>query len=208
MRYNTQRKKLKFMDYGRSVEGLIQYAQTIEDREQRNQAAQSIVEIMSRVLPRSRENAGWKRRMWDHMMVLSNWQLDVDWPVWAGRRPEIKPEETMEMRPRQMEYKTKRLKYRHYGRIIEKMVDRAKSMPESPERDELASQLIGAMKNSFSNWNNSSIESDMVYDHLYEMSDGVLDYRHSRPNVRSVGELSESSSEKAEIKVDVNDSNE
>ena len=87
MRYNTQRKKLKFMDYGRGIEGLIQKAKTIENREERNLAAQTIVEMMSRVVPRSRENAGWKRRMWDHMMVLSDWELDVDWPVWAGKKP-------------------------------------------------------------------------------------------------------------------------
>ena len=67
------------MDYGRTVEGLIQKAKEIEDREQRNLAAQTIVEVMSRVVPRSRENAGWKRRMWDHMMILADWELDVDW---------------------------------------------------------------------------------------------------------------------------------
>lgn len=177
MKYNTQRKKLKFMDYGRTVEDLIQKAKTIEDREQRNLAAQTIVEVMSRVVPRSRENAGWKRRMWDHMMILADWELDVDWPVWAGRKPETKPEETLKMTPRRMQYKNHRLKYRHYGRIIETLVEKAKSMPEGEERGELVKQLLDAMKNSYSSWNNAAMSQEVVYNQLYEMSDGALDYR-------------------------------
>lgn len=165
------------MDYGRTVEGLIQKAKEIEDREQRNLAAQTIVEVMSRVVPRSRENAGWKRRMWDHMMILADWELDVDWPVWAGKKPETKPEETLKMKPRRMQYKNHKLKYRHYGRIMETLVEKAKSMPEGEERDEMVKQLIAAMKNSYSSWNNASMSQEVVYNQLYEMSDGALDYR-------------------------------
>ena len=165
------------MDYGRTVEGLIQKAKEIEDREQRNLAAQTIVEVMSRVVPRSRENAGWKRRMWDHMMILADWELDVDWPVWAGKKPETKPEETLKMAPRRMQYKNHKLKYRHYGRIIESLVDKAKSMPEGEERDEMVKQLLEAMKNSYSSWNNAAMSQDVVYNQLYEMSGGALDYR-------------------------------
>lgn len=177
MRYNTQRKKLKFMDYGRAIEGLIQKAKTIENREERNMAAQTIVEMMSRVVPRSRENAGWKRRMWDHMMVLSDWELDVDWPVWAGKKPEVKPEAEMEMKPRHLQYKNQRLKYRHYGRIVESLVEKAKTMETGAERDELVSQLIESMKKSYASWNNATTASEAIYNQLYEMSDGVLDYR-------------------------------
>ena len=185
MKYNTQRKKLKFMDYGRTVEGLIQKAKEIEDREQRNLAAQTIVEVMSRVVPRSRENAGWKRRMWDHMMILADWELDVDWPVWAGKKPETKPEETLKMAPRRMQYKNHKLKYRHYGRIIESLVEKAKSMPEGEERDEMVKQLIEAMKNSYSSWNNAAMSQDVVYNQLYEMSGGELDYRGGfKPSVQ------------------------
>lgn len=202
MRYNTQRKKLKFMDYGRSVEGLIQYAKTIEDREQRNQAAQTIVEVMSRVVPRSRENAGWKRRMWDHMMVLADWELDVDWPVWAGRKPESKPEEVMAMNPHRLSYKNKRLKFRHYGRIIESMIDCAKNMDESAERDELVSQMVEAMKNSYANWSNASIEVEDIYNQLYEMSDGVLDYRFRRPLAAPAAVLPDNPVEYTEIKAE------
>lgn len=177
MKYNTQRKKLRFMDYGRTVEGLIQKAKTIEDREQRNLAAQTIVEVMSRVVPRSRENTGWKRRMWDHMMILADWELDVDWPVWAGKKPETKPEETLKMAPRRMQYKNHKLKYRHYGRVIESLVEKAKSMPEGEERDEMVKQLIEAMKNSYGSWNNIAMSQEVVYKQLYEMSGGELDYR-------------------------------
>lgn len=178
MRYNTQRKKLKFMDYGRGIEGLIQKAKTIEDREERNMAAQTIVEMMSRVVPRSRENAGWKRRMWDHMMVLADWELDVDWPVWAGRKPEVKPETDMELKPRRLQVNNRRLKYRHYGRIVESLVEKAKTMDEGAERDELVYQLTETMKKNYSSWNNAGIAPEVIFNQLYEMSDGKLDYRN------------------------------
>ena len=176
------------MDYGRSIEGLIQHAKTIEDREQRNLAAQTIVEMMSRVVPRSRENAGWKRRMWDHMMVLADWELDVDWPVWAGRKPETKPIDELKMAPRRLEYKIGRIRHRHYGRGIEKMVETAKNMPNSAERDELIRQLIDAMKNSYSNWNTSTVSQDVIYKQLYEMSDGKLDHRALKPNTAAAAD--------------------
>ncbi|MBO4751850.1 MAG: DUF4290 domain-containing protein [Bacteroidales bacterium] len=172
------------MDYGRGIEGLIQKAKTIENREERNLAAQTIVEMMSRVVPRSRENAGWKRRMWDHMMVLSDWELDVDWPVWAGKKPETRPEEEMKMCPRRLQYKNHRVKYRHYGRIVETLVERAKTMEEGAERDELVHQLIEAMKKGYSSWNNATITPDVLFNQLYEMSDGVLDYRNGYVRVR------------------------
>ena len=208
MRYNTQRKKLRFMDYGHSVEGLIQYAKTIEDREERNQAALTIVDMMSRVVPRSRENAGWKRRMWDHMMVLADWELDVDWPVWAGKKPETKPEEAMMFKPRRLQYKNKRMKYRHYGRIVEDMINYAKDMPDSPDRDELVGQLIETMKNNFSNWNYSSVSPDVVYNHLYEMSDGVLDYRNRRPSTQDAAEMPDNPANNVEQKEEITENNE
>ena len=166
------------MDYGRGIEGLIQKAKTIEDREERNMAAQTIVEMMSRVVPRSRENAGWKRRMWDHMMVLADWELDVDWPVWAGRKPEVKPETDMELKPRRLQVNNRRLKYRHYGRIVESLVEKAKTMDEGAERDELVYQLTETMKKNYSSWNNAGIAPEVIFNQLYEMSDGKLDYRN------------------------------
>jgi hypothetical protein len=76
-----------------------------------------------------------------------------------------------------MQYKNHRLKYRHYGRIIETLVEKAKGMPEGEERDELVKQLLDAMKNSYSSWNNAAMSQEVVYNQLYEMSDGALDYR-------------------------------
>ena len=177
MRYNTQRKKLKFMDYGRAVEGLIQQAKTIEDRQQRNLAAQTIVEVMARVVPHSRENTGWKQRMWDHMMVLADWELDVDWPVWAGLKPDTNHEKDIATTPRRLEYKTKKVKYRHYGRIIEGMVEKAQTLPDGKEKDELVRQIIASMKRNYSAWNNSVATDDVIYKHLFEMSGGTLDYQ-------------------------------
>lgn len=181
MKYNTQRKKLKFMDYGRNAEGLIQYAKTIENREVRNQVAQAIVEVMARVTPKSREHTDWRRRLWDHMMILSDWQLDVDWPEWAGEKPDKMHEATVDFKPRRLTYQKGRMKYRHYGQSLEAMIAKAKDMPDGPEKDELTKQLIETMRRSYATWNSASGAANVVASQLSELSDGKLEKKQANP---------------------------
>ena len=88
------------------------------------------------------------------------------------------------MRPRHLQYKNHKLKYRHYGRIVESLVEKAKTMEDGAEREEMVSQLIEAMKKSYASWNNASITPEVVFNQLYEMSDGVLDYRNGFVRVK------------------------
>ena len=78
MEYNTQRTKLKINDYGRNIYKLIQYTKTVEDREKRNQMASAIVDIMAQNSPDSKDAEDYKRKYWVHLMILANWELDVD----------------------------------------------------------------------------------------------------------------------------------
>jgi hypothetical protein len=175
MEYNTQRKKIKIMDYGRNIEGLIQYVKTIEDREARNKAAESVVELMGLVAPKVKENTAWKRKMWDHMMILSNWELDVDWPVWAGLKPETPPENAMEFKPRRLTYSDRRqVRFRHYGKALEQMIAKARGMEEGPEKEELVKQIVERMKLCYSTWNQTMQDDAVVEKQLEILSSGQL----------------------------------
>ena len=166
MEYNTQRPHLKISDYGRNVYKLIEYARAIEERDKRNQVAEAIVEIMSQLDPDHKNQEDDKRKYWVHLMILANWDLDVDIPY------EISREETVEFQPEHLSYKRGESRYRHYGNIMEQMVKRISEYPEGEERDELVRLTAHAMKRDYLMWNNDTVEDDLINQHLATLSEG------------------------------------
>lgn len=168
MEYNTQRPHLKISDYGRNVYKLIEYARTVEERDKRTQVAEAIVEIMSQLDPDRKDQESDKRKYWVHLMILANWELDVDIPY------EISREETVEFQPEHLSYKRGESHYRHYGNIMEQMVKRIAEYPEGEERDELVRLTAHAMKRDYLMWNNDTVEDDLINQHLATLSDGQV----------------------------------
>ena len=107
MEYNTQRPRLKINDYGRNIYKLIEYAKTVEDRDKRNRMAEAIVDIMSHNSTEPKDSEDYKRKFWVHLMILSNWELDVDMPY------DISREESVEFTPRPLGYNQGKTRYRH-----------------------------------------------------------------------------------------------
>jgi CRISPR/Cas system-associated endonuclease Cas1 len=157
---------LKISDYGRNVYKLIEYARAIEERDKRNQVAEAIVEIMSQLDPDHKNQEDDKRKYWVHLMILANWDLDVDIPY------EISREETVEFQPEHLSYERGESRYRHYGNIMEQMVKRISEYPEGEERDELVRLTAHAMKRDYLMWNNDTVEDDLINQHLATLSEG------------------------------------
>lgn len=168
MEYNTQRPKLKINDYGRNIYKLIEYAKTVEDRDKRNRMAAAIIDIMSRNNMDLKETEDYKRTFWVHLMILANWELDVDVPY------EISREETVEFTPRPLGYNQGKVRYRHYGSVMEKMINRVAEYPEGEERDELVGMIAHAMKQDYLLWNHDTVEDDLVSMQIESMSGGRL----------------------------------
>lgn len=168
LEYNTQRPQLKISDYGRNVYKLIEYAKTMEDREQRNKTVAAIVEVMAQVSGESSKSDEQKRKFWVHLMILSNWELDVDLPY------DITPEESVEFKPRQLQYRQDGMKYRHYGRVMEDAIRRAAEYPEGEERDEMVAQIAHAMKRDYLMFNRDTVENEVINQQLASISDGRL----------------------------------
>ena len=164
MEYNTQRTKLKINDYGRNIYKLIQYTKTVEDREKRNQMASAIVDIMAQNSPDSKDAEDYKRKYWVHLMILANWELDVDIP------DQITSEETVEFEPQAIEYHRENIHFRHYGSIMEKMVKRVAEYPEGEERDELIKLIAHAMKRDYLLWNSDTVEDSVIRLQLENLS--------------------------------------
>ena len=186
MEYNTQRTKLKINDYGRNIYKLIQYTKTVEDREKRNQMASAIVDIMAQNSPDAKGGEDYKRKFWVHLMILADWELDVDVPY------EISREETVEFVPHPLGYNQGKTHYRHYGSVMESMIKRVAEYPEGEERDELVGLMAHAMKRDYLLWNRDTVEDDLISLQLNAISGGKLNvaedfkYKESREYLKGL----------------------
>ncbi len=170
MEYNTQQRKLPLPEYGRSVQNMVDYALTIEDRGERQRCANTIVDIMGSMFPNLRDASDNNHKLWDHLAIMSDFKLDIDYPV------EVVKKESLEIKPDRILYSQHNIRYRHYGRYIQELIHIASDYSESEERKMLLLNLIANhMKKDYQNWNNKDgIENQKVLDDLYELSGGKI----------------------------------
>ena len=168
MEYNTQREQLKITDYGRHVAKLIDYCKTIADREERTQLANTIVEVMAHVNPKMKERTDYKHTLWDHLMLMAGYDLDVDCPYEVHRDESVLP------KPKAVGYTEGGIRYPHYGRALEEMVRTVAAMPESDERTLLTTQIAHTMKRQYLQWNRDTVDDQLIVEQLTELSGGRL----------------------------------
>jgi len=166
--YNTQRKKLVLPEYGRNVYKMVEYLMSIEDREERNKAARSIIYIMGNLNPHLRDVADFKHKLWDHLFIMSDFNLDIDSP-YEKPTPEVLYE-----KPRPIPYSNYDIQYKHYGKIIELMIKKAAVYPEGKERDILIRLIANHMKKCYLTWNRETVNDDIIFDDLRKLSDGKI----------------------------------
>ena len=155
--YNTQLKKLKLPEYGRNIQQIIDYCCTIEDREERTRCAYSIIQIMGNLFPQLRDEADYKHKLWDHLAIMSDFKLDIDYPY------EIIKEENLDQKPESVKYKLEKIKYRHYGKIIERMINSACTYPDGEEKDALVMLISNEMKYYIVLINNDNVEDATIF---------------------------------------------
>ena len=140
--YNTQRKRMALPEYGRNVQKMVDHIKTIEDRDERNRAAKTIIQIMGNLNTHLRDVGDFKHKLWDHLALIANFDLDIDSPY-----PVPEPEKFVE-KPSQVPYKQKDIRFLHYGRIVELMIDAASEMPDGDEKEYFTTLIINQMKKS------------------------------------------------------------
>lgn len=168
MEYNTKRPKLRINDYGRNVYKMIEFAKTIPDRKLRTRAAEAIVKVMGMVNPHAKEGEDYHRRLWDHLMIMSDWQLDVDCPYNLTRS------ESVQFSPRRIAYKNSRdLHFPHYGRCLEDMVNAVADMPDSEDKELLNVLLTAQVKKSYLSYN-LDVNNQVLDNQMMRISKGRL----------------------------------
>lgn len=168
MEYNTTRGPLILPEYGRNVQNMIAYAMEIENREERNRAAQAIIEVMGQLNPHLRDVDDFRHKLWTHLFVMSDFKLDVDSP-YEKPKPEVLAE-----RPAIMDYPTSKIKYGHYGQYTQKILEASKEVTDEKEKEFMKNTMANFMKKQFLAYNNDAVENNVIAMQLKELSKGEL----------------------------------
>lgn len=166
--YNSVRNQLVFSEYGRNVQRLVEYLGTIEDRDERNRKANTVIAIMGNLNPHLRDTADYKHKLWDHLFAMSNFTLDVDSPY------PLPTPETINKKPERVAYLGNHIKFRFYGRNVQSMVKEAADMEEGEEKQYFINMIASFMRNSSKNWNDENLSPEAIAQHLEVLSEGRL----------------------------------
>lgn len=166
--YNTQRERLVLPEYGREVQQMVDYCVGIANRAERQHCANSIIAVMERMMPHSRENKDYRHKLWDHLALMSGFKLDIDYPV------DITEAHNMLQKPAPMSYPMKRIPVRHYGNLMFEVFDLLKTMPQGKERTELTRLAANQMKRDLIQWGHGSSDNEKVATDLTDYTDGKV----------------------------------
>lgn len=155
-------------EYGRNVQNMIAHAMEIADRNERNRAAQAIIEVMGQLNPHLRDVDDYRHKLWTHLFVMSDFQLDVDSPY------EIPKPDILNEKPQLMEYPKSRIRYGHYGQYTQKILAAAGEIQKPDEKDYLTKVMGNFMKTQFLSYNNDAVENNLIANQLKELSKGEL----------------------------------
>ena len=174
LEYNTVREDLIIPEDGRHIQKMINYASTRETKEERNKLANAIISVMGNLQPHLRDVADFQHKLWDQLFIMSDFKLDADSPF------EKPSKEILNAKPEPLSYPQNFPKYRFYGNNIKIMIDEAVKWDSGEMKDALVLTIANHMKKCFLNWNKDSVKDQVIFDHLYELSDTKIDIRDSK----------------------------
>ncbi len=160
MEYNTQKKKLLLPEYGRNIQKMVDHIMTIEDRAERTRAAKTVIDVMGNLYPHLRDVPDFRHKLWDHLAIMSSFKLDIETPY---PLPSI---DKINEKPEKIKYSTNHIKYRHYGKSVEKLIDKIKELEDPEQKRALIVLTANHMKKSFLTWNKDSVEDEQIYNDI------------------------------------------
>ena len=169
MEYNTNRTKLLMPEYGRNIQQMVEYCKSLPSKEERNEVAKTIVEFMGQRNPHLRDEENYKHKLWDHLYILADYDLDVDAPY------PFPTKEELDQKPNRMDYPSFENEYKFYGKSILQLIDRAIELEEGEEKEALIQVIANNMKKSYNVYNKEHVQDEVIFRHLKELSQDKLD---------------------------------
>ena len=163
--YNTERVTLHIPEYGRNVQKMVDYLKTIEDRDKRNEQARAIIKVMEILNPAVHLQENYEQKLWDHLFIIADFDLDVDSPYPMPER------DIMNRRPEMVPIEKKPLRASHYGRNIENMIDLVAQKEDGEEKTGMLAVLAGYMKQQYLIWNKDTVSDETIFQDIEKLSD-------------------------------------
>ncbi|MTI33608.1 DUF4290 domain-containing protein [Xanthovirga aplysinae] len=166
--YNTNKSDLILREYGRNIQKLVNYLISIEDRDKRTESAHTLIELMKQINPRMKEGSEYNQKLWDDLYIMSNFRLDVDSPF---PMPE---KELLGKKPQHVRYNQNRIRYKHYGRNIELLIEKARGLSDEQEIEASVGSIGKLMKTFYSAWNREVVDDEVILENIQEISGGKI----------------------------------
>jgi hypothetical protein len=168
--YNSQRELLTIPEYGRNVQKLITYCKTIEDSEKRQNVAEEIIDLMSRMSNSNKGTVEFETKLWKHFFRIAKFDIDVKPPEGM-----LIDKEDENFKPELPEYPIHNTSFRHYGILIQNMVKKALGMEDGPLKDQFIEIIGSYMKLAYRTWNREHYVSDeIIKEDLKAMTNGEI----------------------------------
>ena len=166
--YNNQLPEIIMPEYGRNIQNMVEYCKGLTDRDERSRCAHEIVRAMAALVPEKEQGIGRETIYWDHLAIIADFELDVDYPEGTITREKI------DLKADKPEYPGAQIKYRYYGRFIEGMIQKVCAMELGPERAAAEYFIALQMKRDYMTWNQGNVEDLKIFKDLFELSDGQI----------------------------------
>ena len=181
--YNTQKPKLILREYGRNIQKLVEYMTAVEDNGKRNTYASVLVDLMRQINPNIKDSNEYNQKLWDDLFIMSDFKAEVESPF-------PKPEkEILTRKPQKVDYNVNRIKYKHYGRNIELIIEKAIKTENPEEREAFIIYLGKLMKTFYASWNKEVVSDQVIIDHIRELSKNQLDIDPQRVKEENLFEV-------------------
>ena len=178
MEYNTDRNHLTMREYGRHIQKMIEYTKTIEDKEVRQKNAQTVIELMGFLNPHLKNVEDFRHSLWDHLFLISDFQLDVESPY------PIPTREILMAKPKPMKYPKRYPKFAHLGKNLEIVINKALAEENPEKRNGFANAVAYYMKLAYTNWHKETVHDDAIQSELNNITKGQLEFTNT-PYVKS-----------------------
>ena len=166
--YNSQRPNIILKEYGRNVQKLVEYLRTIQDIEKRTEMASTLIELIKQLTPSIKDQPDNPQRLWDDLYIMADFTLDVNSPY------PIPHPDVIFKKPMKMQYPRNDVRFKHYGKNIEKLVKEALKKDDPQEREEAIIYLGKLMKTFYGNWNKETLDDSVILRDIQAMSGGAL----------------------------------
>lgn len=190
LEYNSERSKLFIPEYGRHIQKMVEHAISIEDDKERNEVAKSIIAVMGNLNPHLRDVPDFQHKLWDQLFIISDFKLNVDSPYSKPSR------EKLQEAPSPLAYPQNYPKYRFYGNNIKTMIDAALKWEEGDLKEALVFNIANHMKKCYLNWNRDTVDDKVIFDHLFELSDGRINLNKKEEDLTEASDLIRGSNSK------------